>query len=107
MKTFVVIKAQFEAIHQWEECPISEVDFLRQPHRHIFHVTVKFKVGHNNRELEFIVMKHKLEDILAKYNRRFIGNKSCEMLAEEIMLKLDADFVSVYEDDENGAEVVK
>jgi len=33
------------------------------------------------------------------------GAKSCEMLAKEIMKEFECCYVSVFEDDENGAEV--
>ena len=33
------------------------------------------------------------------------GAKSCEMLAKEIMEEFDCCYVSVFEDNENGAEV--
>ena len=61
MTRYIVIKTQFEAIHQWKDCPIKEVEYLKYPHRHMFHVTMKWRVMHNDREKEFIQMKHTTE----------------------------------------------
>ena len=45
-KIFVVVKTEFEGFHSWEDAP-DEVSFLRNLHRHIFHVTAKWKVNHD------------------------------------------------------------
>jgi hypothetical protein len=109
--TLIVVKGQFEGIHNWPNCPHNGVDFLRVPHRHIFHVTAKFKVSHDDRELEFILTKRSLENYLFQSYHRFdLGPKSCEMLAKEIGNYLNDNIgpiymVSVSEDDENGSEV--
>ena len=34
IKQFIEIKTDFEAIHNWPECPFEDVDFLKHPHRH-------------------------------------------------------------------------
>ena len=33
------------------------------------------------------------------------GSQSCEMLAKEILIRFDAEWVEVWEDEENGARV--
>ncbi len=107
MKKFIVIKTQFEALHNWEGCTIKEVMFLSSPHRHIFHVVVKWQVSHNDREREFICWKRKVNAyIKRKFEGKFLKNKSCEAMAEELIKKFEACYVSVFEDNENGAEVV-
>ena len=106
MKKFVVIKTDFPATHHWPDCPIPEVNFLKHPHRHLFYVVMKFRVGHNDRDIEFINMKMDVEDfIMREYYNQFLGKKSCEDIAEELMNDFKADFVSVFEDNENGAEI--
>jgi hypothetical protein len=108
MRTLVCIKTQFEAIHCWPDCPIEEVKFLRTPHRHIFHVKMKWLVSHANREIEFIEMKRKVNKFLREtWDGADMGKTSCESFAISLLSLFNADFVSVYEDDENGAEVVK
>ena len=106
MKTFILIKTTFEAIHCWPTCPFTEVLYLQSPHRHIFHVTVKWEVLHNDRDKEFIMMKHEVENhITQRYHRKDIGSLSCEQIAQSLLLTFNAVYVSVFEDDENGAEV--
>ena len=106
MRKYVVITTQFPAIHNWPDCDIKEVGFLSHSHRHIFHITMKFEVSHNNREIEFLYMKKKLDDwIDDNYRYKHLGSKSCEDIATELLKKFAAYFVSVFEDEENGAEV--
>lgn len=108
MTRYIVIKTQFEAIHQWKDCPIEEVEYLKYPHRHLFYVTMKWKVMHNDREKEFIQMKHKVDRFVRdEFEFKDIGGMSCEGIAEKLLKEFDADFVSVFEDDENGAEIYK
>lgn len=111
--TGVIVKTQFEGIHYYAGAP-EEVAFLRTPHRHIFYVEVEMEVMHNDRELEFILVKRDLE-------KQFNGNcdhKSCEMLAKEIQTYLKNKYpicggyvferkinVKVLEDNENGGFV--
>ena len=104
MKKQVVIKTRFEALHCWPECPIPEVKFLKNPHRHIFHVTLKWDVSHGDREIEFIAMKAFVGEYLVQLPRD-LGRKSCEDIAEMLLAEFDAQFCSVFEDGENGAEV--
>ena len=106
MKKLIVIRTTFAAIHHWPECDIEEVSFLRHPHRHLFYVTMKFNVSHNDRDIEFIRQKKEVDFFCeSRYGDTFIGTMSCEDIAEELMNKFEADFVSVFEDNENGAEI--
>ena len=103
-KTFIIVKTQFQAFHNWPNAP-EEVKFLRNPHRHIFYVTVKFIVHHDDRDKEFFIEKRKLDNFLSGcYGPGLMTGKSCEMLCKEIADYSKADFVSVFEDNENGAE---
>ena len=54
MKKQIVVKLQVEGLHQWQDCPIEDVSFLRDRHRHIFHIEVRKKVSHNDRDIEII-----------------------------------------------------
>ena len=111
-KFYIIIRTQFEGCHYWKDAPL-EVDFLRAPHRHIFHVEVKLPVSHNDRELEFFLVKRFLDDAIDKLYPSFeLKNKSCEMIAEEILKAIQDKFgfkkdvsVSVSEDNENGSVV--
>ena len=113
MKTFkkeVYCKLQFEAIHNWTNCPIDEVGYLRNPHRHIFHIKAFVQVNHNDRDQEFIVLKHRVTEFLnnyynenSEYNCADIGSTSCEMLAELLINQFNLSRCEVNEDNENGA----
>jgi hypothetical protein len=114
-ETYIIIKDQFPALHAWLDCPYEEVAFLRNPHRHIFFVQVKIEVFHDDRDVEFFMVKRVLSNLLLNlFSNRFLGSKSCEMLCTEIRdifyLNYPNDIiihsVSVFEDNENGAEVV-
>lgn len=111
MKT-IVVKTSFEGIHCWPEAP-AEVKYLRQLHRHIFNVVVEIEVKHMDRELEFIMVKHKLNEWLAEHFDSQgvwqMGRLSCEQVAWELVEKLSQQYgtrfikVCVLEDGENGA----
>jgi len=104
-KTYIIINTQFAATHHWPECTIATQQHLKLVHRHVFHVRMKWEVGHNDRELEFIEMKEFVESFIdISYRNRFIGKKSCEMLCEELAQQFKAQYVRVMEDNENGAE---
>jgi 6-pyruvoyl-tetrahydropterin synthase len=107
MMTYIVVRTQFEATHCWPECPIEAVAFLKHPHRHMFHVTVKWNVSHGNRELEFIVAKRKVQQFLESFNGD-LGSRSCEHLCEILLEEfMTASYASVFEDGENGAEIFR
>ena len=105
MKTLVVIKTRFDAVHNWPDCDINGVDFLEHPHRHMFYVVMKFIVTHSNRDIEFLTKKKEVDKFIdLNYKGKYVGPRSCEDLAGELLRQFDASFVSVFEDDENGAE---
>jgi len=115
METYVIIKDQFPAFHAWSACPYDEVAFLRQPHRHMFHIQIKIKVSHYNRDVEFFMIKNTLAKILHEsYVNQFFGDASCEMLCKNIKQDLVSNYpillnihsIQVWEDGENGAEVI-
>ena len=95
---------QFEAIHCWPEAP-EPVAFLRNPHRHVFHVKINCPVNHNDRDIEFIMEKRKLKRFCDFYYAgQDIGYTSCEMIAEHILREFpEVECVTVSEDNENGA----
>lgn len=100
----IVIKLQVEGIHNWPTCNIPEVSFLCHPHRHIFHIKITKKVNHNERDIEIIMLKRQVLNYLGQQPVSF-DNKSCESIAEELLIQFDATSVEVLEDNENGAIV--
>jgi hypothetical protein len=105
MRVLVVIKTQFEGVHYWKGCNLPEVAFLMHPHRHIFHVKMKFDVAMLDREIEFISMKRTVDKYIAEHFMEGTMTYSCEQIAMILKNEFNAAFVSVFEDKENGAEV--
>jgi len=101
--TKIFITTRFEGFHCWPAAP-DEVAFLRDPHRHIFHVRCWRTVSHDDRDVEFILWKRHVDFAI----RTLLGESdtmkwSCEAWARAIGCKVDADTVEVSEDGENGA----
>lgn len=113
MRKQVFCSLQIEGIHYWKDCPLDEVNYLKHPHRHMFGITAFVDVSHNNRDVEFICLKHRIYDYLIKrYGQLgsgacYFGGKSCEMIAEELINKFNLSSCSVDEDGENGAILTK
>lgn len=114
-KTKVFCTLSFEGIHNWPGCPIDEVRYLRDLHRHIFHVRAVREVSHDDRDVEFIWFKHRIEqfiqDRFEAYDpfskTRYLGATSCEYLANELMDEFDLCECEVNEDGENGSIVTR
>jgi len=103
MKKLIYCKVFFEATHQWLNCDIDEVIYLKNEHRHIFNIKAYKTVFHNDRDIEFIVLKHNIEKYLInKFPDRKLKNLSCEMIAEDLIEKFDLVRCEVSEDGENG-----
>jgi hypothetical protein len=100
----VIVRLQIEGIHSWDNCNIPDVDFLKYPHRHIFHIEVGASVEDSDREIEIIMLKRRIKEYLGDEPVMFYG-LSCEMIAENILKQFDADYVIVLEDNENGAKI--
>jgi len=111
-KTYINIKWNWEGLHYWKDAPIG-VDFLRKPHRHIFYAEAKIPVTHNDRQLEFFMVKDALkEETVRLFPETDMKGISCEMIAECFIKFLETVYgirkgiiVSIYEDNENGATV--
>lgn len=105
----VIVSLTIEGIHKWSGCNIKEVDFLKQEHRHIFYIKCKKVVSHDDREIEIIMLKRTILAYLRqKYEENGIckfGDKSCEMIAKELLEVFSLSSCEVLEDNENGAEV--
>lgn len=105
----IISKVTFEGIHFWANAP-ERVSFLQNPHRHEFTVVAKKKVNHNDRDIEFIILKHEiLKSLTEKYsvidNILQLGQSSCEMVAEFLLDRHGLSSCQVWEDGENGGEV--
>lgn len=98
---------QKEGIHKYPDAP-EGVEFLRHPHRHMFHFRVELQVFHDDRDVEFILFKRELEGL---YNTGTLelDYKSCEMMADDLAEYITQKYpgrdlvIEVSEDGENGA----
>lgn len=87
-----------------------DVSFLAHPHRHIFHFKVYIEVFHDDRDIEFIQFKRWLNDLYGQEELE-LDYKSCEMIAQDLYLKINAKYprrkvwIEVSEDSENGTLV--
>lgn len=115
MRTTIIVRFQKEGIHAYPlagtDPQLKSVEFLAHPHRHMFHVEAELEVFHDDREIEFIIMKHRLEAWALRDQN--MDCKSCEMIARDIaefLLHTYGDHrycrVDVFEDGENGARVI-
>jgi len=117
MKTEVYCTLAIEGTHCWAECPFPEVAYLRDPHRHMFHIKAYKEVTHADRDVEFIMLKHRIDTYIKdRYMEKAVndgfshllcvfGSMSCEMLAEELIEEFNLSRCEVNEDNENGAIV--
>jgi hypothetical protein len=103
---FIWVTFQKEGIHQYPNAP-EGVEFLKHPHRHIFHFRVQLEVFHDDREVEFILFKRELEALYGSSTLKLF-NMSCEMIADEVANYVTKKYpgrdlvVSISEDNENG-----
>ena len=109
--TQVLVRTQFEGFHFWKDAP-NEVAFLRDLHRHMFHVEVLMTVEHSDRAVEIIMLKRYVDKICSSLTEIIKQNGlSCEDIAHHIAKKViekyipDICIVQVLEDNENGGTV--
>ncbi len=110
---FIIVRYNFPAFHRWDGAPAGRA-YLGEKHRHIFFVEVKLEVFHDDREVEFHDLLDFCKPIIGQTTDGQpddLGSMSCEMIANQIAQTV-ADtynerwlFVSVFEDNECGAEV--
>lgn len=107
MTNYIWITTQKEMFHCYPKAP-EEVKFLRNEHRHLFKFKIYLEVYGDNRDVEFIMFKREVEDII---NNMFtnLKEKSCEMISNYLhgeIFKLYPDrdmLIEVSEDGENGS----
>ncbi len=77
-----------------------DVSYLAHPHAHDFWFSVKVEVFENDREIEFIQLRLRLEDL---YEQGVLncGRKSCETMAEELIEQI----IKMYPDQDRRISV--
>jgi len=109
MSTQIYIQTRFEAQHRWVDAP-EDVVFLRNWHRHVFHVKLGMPVKHDNRDIEFFQLKRLLDDYLESGHPVLATKQfelSCEHIASLVLCRFRGIYCEVSEDGENGAVVVR
>jgi hypothetical protein len=102
------VKTTFNGEHHWPEAP-DEVSFLREVHSHVFHVEATIPVNHNDRELEYFIVKRVIDNLITFAHESYTTlTWSCERWAEYIGHELAKTYgrdlnVKVSEDGENGS----
>ena len=103
----IFVTWQKEGIHQYPGAP-EGVEFLQYPHRHMFHFRVEIDVFHNDRDIEFILLKRELESLYTDGTLE-LDHKSCEMVSDDLANYIYDNYpgrnftIIVSEDGENGA----
>lgn len=111
MQTHVVVTLQVEGFHKWPGA-FDLVSFLRQRHRHIFHIKCIKEVTDADREIEIICFKRQIQDHMRlrwggeEYcDPCEFGEMSCEMIAVCLLETFILSSCEVLEDGENGGLV--
>jgi hypothetical protein len=106
-KKYIWVTYQKEGIHRYPDAP-KGVEFLRNPHRHMFHFKVQIEVFHDDRDIEFILFKRELEGLYTDGILQ-LDYRSCEMMADDLADYIKVNYpgrhliITVSEDGENGA----
>lgn len=111
IKTTIYVSVQAEGVHRWPAATqvFPKVGYLSNLHRHTFHIKAHKPVNHDDRDVEFIMFKHDIQEYLVtRYwsndmHLYDFGSMSCEMIAREILQHFDCTTVEVNEDNECGA----
>ena len=112
MNIYVKTYNEIKGFHYWENAP-AEVEFLKNRHRHTFHIITYFEVSGTDREIEIIMMERAIDKYLyTKYGKESareceFNDMSCEMIAKEIVETFNAVKCEVNEDGKGGAIVVR
>ena len=82
--TYITVKWEQPGFHWWSQATGNR-KYLGYRHRHLFKYSFTTQVFHDDREIEF----HDLQDHLSSFTARRTEHegRSCEMLAEEIILE--------------------
>lgn len=105
---FAKVSHRFAGIHHWPQAS-GKHEYLKHPHRHLFHLTVWIEQYHDNRDVEYLEFK---DWIVENCMGGVMNHKSCEMMARDLLEKIRKGFASwttrqvrieVLEDGENGA----
>jgi len=106
----ICVRFQREGFHKWDNAPDNRA-YLRETHRHVFHVEAQVEVHTDEREIEFHDLLCFCKQKFPQGHRGNLGGQSCETLARKLVEEIREAYpkrmvkVSVFEDGEVGAIV--
>jgi len=80
----------------------EERAYLRDPHRHLFHIAVVVRVNHDERDVEWHDLNQVAQDIVNEMADEIrdglhqFGARSCETLARQLFTVLDENGLDVH-----------
>lgn len=101
MRTLISATVTVPGLHHWPGAHDAR-DYLRAPHRHLFHVTATLEVAHDERDVEWHDLAEQLMgyiDGLASGHRDGLHDfdaRSCETLARQLAHRLMQDDMLVH-----------
>lgn len=109
-KRMIWVTFEVRGFHCYPDAP-EEVAYLRERHRHKFGFRVWIEVWGDNREIEFHMTQRWLERLYAEDGALEADDKSCEMLANDLFVRMVKEprfqnrdiWIEVDEDGECGA----
>jgi hypothetical protein len=111
----IFVQFQKEGIHRYPDAltnpALEDVKFLGYDHRHIFHFKVEMTVTHDDRDIEFILLKRELENLYVDGTLQ-LDYKSCEMMCDDLYDYIKEAYpnrnvtITISEDGENGATAI-
>jgi hypothetical protein len=114
LSTSIWVTFQKEGIHKYPDAltnpALKDVSFLGYPHRHMFHFKVEVEVFHDDRDIEFILLKRELEGLFDSKILQ-LDFRSCEMIAKDLHKYMVDKYpgrnltITVSEDGENGCNL--
>lgn len=90
---YIEVTFREQGFHRWPDAP-ERRSYLRHTHRHLFHVTVRIRVTHDERQIEF----HDLLDDCRGVFRRMVQSQegaSCETMARQLLSHVISAYDSV------------
>lgn len=108
---YVYCQTRWQDLHQWKGAP-DQVFYLRDLHRHEFQCKLWVEVSHDDRDVEFIMMKEWFDWCVVPKLKGMPSTKSCEMMCELVAELAFQEFplvskckVEISEDWENGSDI--
>ena len=111
MKRYAIVRTRCPIYHREASAP-DHAGFLRNVHRHLFHITAWRSLENEGERIEYFAFQDALANAVARLQQARDPDNvpaalgwDCTAWAERLLEALDLDRVEVSEDGENGAQV--